>query len=46
VCFNSLPLHVADPLKGRHVILEILDTAGTEQFSKYLLLPHTRMMHG
>lgn len=36
---------VADPLKGRHVILEILDTAGTEQFSEYLQPPmHTRPM--
>jgi hypothetical protein len=30
-----------DPRQGRHVILEILDTAGTEQFSKRLL-PYTQ----
>jgi Ras-related protein Rap-1B len=34
VCYsNVFVLQHTDPPQGRHVMLEILDTAGTEQFS-------------
>lgn len=33
-CLVMLTAMSADPLQGRRVMLEILDTAGTEQFSE------------